>query len=38
MMIQKTFKGQGDDCTAGFLLDYVYSDNNYRLIGVDLTR
>ena len=29
---------QGDDYTAGCLLDYEYTKNHYRLIAVDLSR
>ena len=29
---------QGEDHTAGFLLDYHYIKNHYRLIAVDLSR
>ena len=30
--------GQGDDCTTGFLLDYAYFNDNYKLIVVDLSK
>ena len=30
-------KGQGEDYTTGFLLDYDYVKNHYRLIAVDLS-
>ena len=30
--------GQGDDCTRGFLLDYAYFNDNYKLIVVDLSK
>ena len=32
-----TVKGQGEDYTAGCLLDYDYIKNHYRLIAVDLS-
>ena len=31
-------KGQGDDYTAGYLLDYAYFTDNDRLIAVDLSK
>ena len=31
-------KGQGDDYTTGYLLDYAYFKDNYRLIGVDFSK
>ena len=36
--VRKVSTGQGDDYTTGFLLDYVYFKDNYRLIGVDLSK
>ena len=30
--------GQGEDYTRGYLLDYEYIKNYYRLIAVDLSR
>ena len=30
--------GQGDDYTTGFLLDFTYFRDNYRLITVDLSK
>ena len=36
--IRKTSTGQGDDYTTGCLLDFVYFENNYRLIAVDLSK
>ena len=30
--------GQGDDCTAGCLLDYPYFKKNYELIAKDLSK
>ena len=30
--------GQGDDYTTGFLLDFTYFRDNYRLIAVDLSK
>ena len=29
--------GQGDDYTIGFLLDYLYFKENYKLIAVDVS-
>ena len=31
-------KGQGDDYTTGYLLDYAYFMDNDRLIAVDLSK
>ena len=31
-------KGQGEDCTTGYLLGYDYIENNYRLTAVDLSK
>ena len=36
--VRKVSTGQNDDYTTGFLLDYVYFKDNYRLIGVDLSK
>ena len=36
--IRKTPKGQGDDYTTGFLLDYQYFKDHYQLIAVDLSK
>ena len=36
--IRKTPTGQGDDYTAGFLLDYQYFKDHYQLIAVDLSK
>ena len=33
--VSKVSTGQGDDYTAGCLLDYAYFKDNYRLITVD---
>ena len=33
--VRKLSTGQGDDYTTGFLLDYAYFKDNYRLIAVD---
>ena len=30
--------GQCEDYTTGYLLDYIYIKNNYRLIAVDVSR
>ena len=35
---RKLATGQGEDFTAGCLLDYDYIKNNYRLTAVDLSR
>ena len=34
----KVLTGHGDDYTTGFLLDYAYFKNNYRLIAIDLSK
>ena len=34
---RKVTTGQGEDFTAGCLLDYDYIKNNYRLIAADLS-
>ena len=36
--IRKIATGQGDDYTAGFLLDYPYLTNNYKIIVADLSK
>ena len=36
--IRKLTRGQGEDYTAGCLLDYEYIKNHYRLIAVDLSK
>ena len=36
--IQISSTGQGDDYTMGFLLDYVYSKNYYKIITIDLNK
>ena len=36
--IRKISTGQGDDHTTGYLLDFAYFQNNYRLIAVDLNK
>ena len=36
--IQKTAIGQGDDYTAGCLLDYNYFKNYYKMIAIDLSK
>ena len=36
--VRKVSTEQGDDYTAGCLLDYVYFKDNYRLIAVDLSK
>ena len=36
--IRKTATGQGDDYTAGCLLDYLYFRDLYQLIAVDLSK
>ena len=30
--------GQGDDCTTGYLLDYIYFKNYCKMTAVDLSR
>ena len=34
----KLTTGQGEDHTAGYLLDYKYIKNHYELIAIDLGR
>ena len=36
--MRKISTGQGDDYTTGFLLDFAYFENNYRLIAADLRK
>ena len=36
--IQKIATGQGDDYTTGFLLDYNYFNNYYKIIALDLSK
>ena len=36
--IQKILIGQGDDCTTGCLLDYIYFNNYYKMIAIDLSK
>ena len=36
--IRKISTGQGDDYTTGCLLDFAYSEKNYRLIAADLSK
>ena len=36
--IWKIATGQGDDCTIGCLLDYVYSKNSCKMILIDLSK
>ena len=36
--IRKISTGQGDDYTAGCLLDFAYFENNCRLIAADLSK
>ena len=36
--IRKLTTGQGEDYTTGYLLDYDYIKNHYRLIEIDLSR
>ena len=36
--IRKIASGQGDDYTAGCLLDYIYFTNYYKMIAVDLSK
>ena len=35
---QKIATGQGDDYTTGYLLDYVYFKNYYKMIAIDLSK
>ena len=36
--VRKVSRGQGDDYTAGCLLDFAYFKNNFRLIVADLSK
>ena len=36
--IRKIATGQGDDCTTGCLLDYLYFKEHYNLIATDLSK
>ena len=36
--IRKIATGQGDDYTAGCLLDYAYFRDNYKMIAIDLSK
>ena len=36
--IQKTEAGEGDDYTTGCLLDYIYFNNYYKMIPIDLSK
>ena len=36
--VRKVSTGQGDDYTKGFLLDYAYFKDSYRLVAVDLSK
>ena len=36
--IQKTKAGEGDDYTTGCLLDYIYFNNYYKMIPIDLSK
>ena len=36
--VRKTSIGQGDDYTAGYLLEYTYFKDNHRIIAVDLSK
>ena len=36
--IQKIATGQGDDYTAGCLLDYNYFQNYYKMVSIDLSK
>ena len=36
--IRKNTTGRGDDYTTGFLLDYPYFKDNYKMIAVDLSK
>ena len=35
---EKISTGQGDNYTTGYLLDFAYFKNNYRLIAADLSK
>ena len=36
--IWKIATGQGDDYTTGCLLDYIYFNNDYKMISTDLSK
>ena len=36
--IRKVPTGQGDDYTTGCLLDYIYFNNYYKMIAIDLSK
>ena len=36
--VRKISTGQGDDYTAGWLLDFAYFEKNYRLIAINLSK
>ena len=36
--IKKIATGQGDDYTTGFLLDYAYFGDNYKMNAIDLSK
>ena len=36
--IRRIATGQGDDCTTGWLLDYYYFKENYKMIAIDLSK
>ena len=36
--IRKIATGKGDDYTTGYLLDYLYFKENYKMIAIDLSR
>ena len=36
--IRKFATGQGDDYTTDCLLDYTYFKNDYKMIGIDLSK
>ena len=36
--IRKITTGQGDDYTTGFLLDYPYFKNHYKITAIDLSK
>ena len=36
--IRKTAVGQGDDYTTGFLFDYNYFNNYYKMIAINLSK
>ena len=36
--IRKIATGQGDDYTTGYLLDYLYFKDSYKMIAIDLIK